>query len=102
MTTLFAQPYDISACGFYFETADEFTAKAIAATNDYGDPVEEFEIQFIDGADIDCELARAWVRVPRDGGHGFQRMVGSHSTRSWAPAFWLCFGRQFCRATRPS
>lgn len=60
MTTLFAQPYDISASGFYFDSADQFTAKSIAATNDYGDPVEEFEIQFIDGADIDCELARAW------------------------------------------
>lgn len=28
--------------------------------SDYGDPVEEFEIQFIDGEDIDCELANAW------------------------------------------
>ena len=27
--------------------------------NAYGDRVEEFEIQFIDGEDIDCDLARA-------------------------------------------
>jgi hypothetical protein len=27
--------------------------------NDYGDAVEEFEIQFIDGEAIDCELAKA-------------------------------------------
>ena len=27
--------------------------------NTYGDPVEEFEIQFIDGEDLDCELAKA-------------------------------------------
>lgn len=27
--------------------------------NDYGEPVEEFEIQFIDGDHIDCDLARA-------------------------------------------
>ena len=60
MTTLFAQPYDISAPGFYFTSADEFTASTKRAVNDYGQPVEEFEIQFIDGEDIDCALAGAW------------------------------------------
>ena len=59
MTQLHAQPYDIAANGFYFETADEFKAKANALRNDYGDPVEEFEIQFIDGELFDCELAKA-------------------------------------------
>ena len=59
MTQLHAQPYDISANGFYFETAEEYAAKAKALRNDYGDPVEEFEIQFIDGESIDCELAIA-------------------------------------------
>lgn len=29
------------------------------AVNDCGNSVEEFEIQFIDGEDIDCELAKA-------------------------------------------
>ena len=28
MTQLYAQPYDLSATGFYFETADDYTAKA--------------------------------------------------------------------------
>lgn len=55
-----AQPYDISAVGFYFHTSEEYTTKADALRNDYGDPVEEFEIQFIDGQHIDCELASAW------------------------------------------
>lgn len=59
MTQLHAQPYDISANGFYFETAEEYAVKAKALRNDYGDPVEEFEIQFIDGESIDCELAIA-------------------------------------------
>ncbi len=58
-TTLFAQPYDLAATGFYFETAEEYLQKADALRNDYGDPVEEFEIQFIDGEQIDCELAKA-------------------------------------------
>lgn len=56
---LHAQPYDISATGFYFKTAEEYDSKSKSLKNAYGDPVEEFEIQFIDGDDIDCELAKA-------------------------------------------
>ena len=59
MTQLHAQPYDVSATGFYLETTEEFEAKSAANRNDCGDPVEEYEIQFIDGEDIDCELAKA-------------------------------------------
>lgn len=44
-----ATPYDISATGFYFTTEEEFNEKAAKHTNSYGDPVEEYEIQFIDG-----------------------------------------------------
>ncbi len=60
MTYLFAQPYDISANGFYFENFEDYQAKAEKAVNHYGEPVEEFEIQFIDGDAIDCELAKAF------------------------------------------
>ena len=56
---LYAQPYDISACGFYFRSPQEFTDKSSSLLNRYGDPVEEFEIQFIDGDDLDCELFKA-------------------------------------------
>lgn len=56
MTTLYAQPYDISASGFYFESADAFAARASALRNDYGQPVEEFEIQFIDGEPLDGQM----------------------------------------------
>ena len=59
MTQLHAQPYDLAANGFYFETAEEFTVKAKANRNDYGQEVEEYEIQFIDGDHIDCDLAKA-------------------------------------------
>ncbi len=44
-----ATPYDISATGFYFETYEEYCTKAKTHTNEYGDIVEEYEIQFIDG-----------------------------------------------------
>ena len=59
MIKLHAQPYDLASRGFYFETAEDYDEKASALRNDYGDPVEEFEIQFIDGEQIDCELAKA-------------------------------------------
>ena len=44
-----ATPYDISATGFYFSTLEEFNEQSVKHKNDYGDPVEEYEIQFIDG-----------------------------------------------------
>lgn len=60
MTQLHAQPYDLAATGFYFEDMEDYHRQAKANRNDYGDPVEEYEIQFIDGEHIDCDLARAW------------------------------------------
>lgn len=59
MTTLYAQPYDISATGFYFESADDYAAKAAKLRNAYGQPVEEFEIQFIDGETLNAQLFEA-------------------------------------------
>ena len=59
MTTLYAQPYDISATGFYFDTAEEYGQQAAKNCNDFGGFVEEYEIQFIDGQEIDCKLFEA-------------------------------------------
>ncbi len=59
MTQFYAQPYDISATGFYFETMEDYGAKYAQCKNDFGGQVEEFEIQFIDGEDIDFELFKA-------------------------------------------
>jgi hypothetical protein len=59
MTQLFAQPYDISAIGFFFHSLEEYQAKSSNLHNSYGWPVEEFEIQFIEGDDIDCDLFKA-------------------------------------------
>jgi len=56
---LHAQPYDLAAVGFYFQTYEDYAEKATKLRNDYGDPVEEFEIQVIDGDNIDCDLAKA-------------------------------------------
>ena len=59
MSTFYAQPYDISANGFFFESAEEWVELSAKAINRYGFPVEEFEIQFIDGERIDAALAHA-------------------------------------------
>lgn len=60
MIQLHAQPYDTSAKGFYFSRASEYAMSALNNRNSCGDIVEEYEIQFIDGEDIDCALAKAW------------------------------------------
>lgn len=47
--TYHATPYDISASGFYFSDLEDYRDKAAKHQNAYGEPVEEYEIQFIDG-----------------------------------------------------
>ena len=49
MNNYHATPYDQSALGFYFDDYQDYQTKAENHTNKYGDLVEEFEIQFIDG-----------------------------------------------------
>jgi len=48
-----AIPYDISATFFYFKSWEDYKAKQAAHRNQYGDPVEEYEIEFIDGDSCD-------------------------------------------------
>lgn len=55
----YAQPYDIGAKGFFFEGREDYGAKAEVCRNAFGEPVEEFEIQFIDGSDLDAALFEA-------------------------------------------
>jgi len=57
MNIYHATPYDISATGFYFSDFDEYQEKAASHVNEYGDPVEEYEIQFIDGDNCKLFLA---------------------------------------------
>ncbi len=57
---LYAQPYNTEAEGFYFRTADEYAKTLLTIKDGSGQPIEEFEIEFIDGEAIDCDLAKAW------------------------------------------
>jgi antirestriction protein len=59
MTTLFAQPYDITANGFYFHSVEDYNESAEKNCNSAGSPVEEYELQFIDGESIDAALFEA-------------------------------------------
>ena len=54
--TLYAQPYDLDAQGFYFTSFEDYETKYNKNCNVYGQPVEEYEIQFIDGSVINCAL----------------------------------------------
>ena len=54
--TLYAQPYDLDAQGFYFTSFEDYETKYNKNCNVYGQPVEEYEIQFIDGSAINCAL----------------------------------------------
>ena len=59
MTQLYAQPYNIDANGFYFEDAEEFKKKSHNLCDSFGQPAEEFEIQWIEGEVIDQQLFKA-------------------------------------------
>lgn len=56
---LFAQPYDITANGFYFQDYESYQEEFDNLRNEFGQKVEEFEIQFIDGEIINCDLFNA-------------------------------------------
>jgi antirestriction protein len=70
MTTLYAQPYDLAASGFYFDSEKAYASQASRLRNAYGQPVEEFEIQFIDGEGLDGKLFDAL--------HVSQATIGSY------------------------
>lgn len=89
MTTLTAQPHDRTAEGFSFDTTKAFEAAAARSVNAYGQRVEEFVIEFIDGADID------W-RPPESPSRRSDR------ARSWPGALAGGRRRSFRRLGRPA
>jgi antirestriction protein len=59
MTVLYAQPYNISARGFSFVDEAGYNERAKKNFDGLGFPIEEYEIQFIDGERIDALLFEA-------------------------------------------
>lgn len=60
MSKYFAQPYDLSAYGFFFHTEEDYRERSSLLRNATGQHVEEFELQFIDGMLIDAALFKAY------------------------------------------
>jgi hypothetical protein len=57
---LYAQPYDVAVEGFYFRTAEEYDKNVEEFRNYYGESIEEVDIEFIDGEQLDAEFASAF------------------------------------------
>lgn len=55
----YAQPYSLDARGFYFTDMDDYNTKAEALRDSFGNHVEEFELQFIDGSREESALFQA-------------------------------------------
>ena len=49
MTELYANPYNTAVSGFCFTSYEEYQSKSSSLVDDFGYPVEEFEIDFIEG-----------------------------------------------------
>ncbi|MFM0298719.1 antirestriction protein ArdA [Paraburkholderia sediminicola] len=59
MNSYFACPYNIDATGFYFHSLEEYLQRSVQCADSFGNLVEEFEIQFIDGGAADAQLFEA-------------------------------------------
>ena len=51
MKTLHATPYNVDAAGFYFDSLEDYQTKSENHLDRFGNLVEEFEIEFIEGDD---------------------------------------------------
>ena len=89
----YAMPYDYEARGFYFSGAEEYETKAKASVNSYGQPVEDYEIQFIDGGEIGSTLARAFGLNQCNFAKFIEFMDNGYSDRAYAAAWWLWHNR---------
>lgn len=85
----YAQPYNPSAWGFYFSTAEEFEQKQNEARDMFGEPVEEFEIQFIDGTAEEADLFQA-CSVHQGNIDLFLSMLDDLASYELPALFYLC------------
>lgn len=59
MSTFYAQPYNLDADGFFFADMTSYRQGITGRTDHYGMPVEEYELQFIDGTGLNAAFAGA-------------------------------------------
>lgn len=84
----FANPYDLSAQGFYFESFAEYEEKRDALRNSLGFPVEEFMIDVIDGTQAEFQLATA-MKIHQGNLEQCLEVLDSSDDDSWPALFYL-------------
>jgi len=84
----YANPYNIGATGFYFESNDEFLEKAAALRDDCGNVVEEFEIDVIDGTKEELELVNA-IGIDQNNIEAVIEYIESSDENDWPALFFL-------------
>lgn len=88
----FANPYDTSATGFYFESFAEYEEKRDALRNSIGLPVEEFEIDVIDGTQEEVQLA-AVMEINQGNLERCLEVLESSDDSEWPALFYLLDNR---------
>ena len=85
----YAQPYSLDAGGFYFSDFEEYQQKVEALRDCWGNQVEEFEIQFIDGSSEECSLFQA-CGVNQANLEAFLEMLDEVADYQQSALYYLC------------
>lgn len=84
----YANPYNGDATGFYFETFEEYQEKVSVLKDSFGNPVEEFEFQVIDGSKEECELVKA-IGIDQGNLEEVIEFIDTSNEDEWPTLFFL-------------
>ena len=84
----YANPYNTSATGFYFESIEELEEKSAALKDEFGLPVEEFEIEAMDGTREEMELFES-AEVTPDTMVEFLKFIEDSDEETWPAVYFL-------------
>lgn len=84
----YANPYNTSAAGFYFESIEELEVKSAALKDEFGLPVEELEIDAIDGTREEMELFEM-AEVTQSDIAEFIEFIEDSDEETWPAVYFL-------------
>ena len=84
----YANPYNASAAGFYFESIEELEEKSAALKDEFGLPVEELEVEAMDGTREEMELFEM-VEVNQSNIAEFIEFIDTSDEDSWPTIYFL-------------
>ena len=84
----YANPYSVDATGFYFETYKEYQEKVELVKSSFGNPVDEFEIQVIDGSKEECDLVKA-IRINQVNLEEVMEYIDASDEDEWPTMFFI-------------